>query len=475
MGIKGIGPHLRACQKPVTTGSFRDERIVLDGQNWAYRWFHASCAIGDKKRDADGRTVFNLTDPFKAMVCSQIASFVNWLRYNGAVSITVVADGPAMWPKKMIEAPKRAAAREKQQKIASEKRIKAQKIELEREEKIKWLLSQDVGSFIDDDSFFLHRVDEGIAVPESTSKLQTNRFTSGLFKVDADGNVIELGADYVSESNQEKKIVQLPDVFDKNQIETGVMDRDDLKSGNWNKIMARVHKKKALGHDKFSVEEQVAIEFEERERADEEIERTERRAMAPTSDVFSFVWDKLREMGCNFIDAPDDAERWCSYMTLPHVNTADTVVSADYDTLAFGVRKVVMVPQRGGFSEAFSIEIKDVLKYLNLSMEQFIDMSIICGTDYCNSPFRVGPGFAIKWIRSSGTMQLLLPKILPKFKSDEDRNLFLAMYPVAQGIFHHNKAMLEFCRGNNKFLDDHELKTRPLLPWECQTTERDRK
>ncbi len=94
----------------------------------------------------------------------------------------------------------------------------------------------------------------------------------------------------------------------------------------------------------------------------------------------------IRAMGICVLTADHDGEALCSYLT--SIGEADIVLSNDSDVFFFGCKTVlVKFTNEGGYL----VHLDTVLSKLELSMEQFIDLCLLCGTDF-NIPIR-GIGF----------------------------------------------------------------------------------
>lgn len=79
-----------------------------------------------------------------------------------------------------------------------------------------------------------------------------------------------------------------------------------------------------------------------------------------------------------------DAEAQCAALS-PYI------VSSDWDTLLFGGR--VMIKNLSSHGNIEKINLDKLLEELNLTLPQFIEVSIILGTDYCESIKGVSPAF----------------------------------------------------------------------------------
>ncbi|TPX45177.1 hypothetical protein SeLEV6574_g04024 [Synchytrium endobioticum] len=128
----------------------------------------------------------------------------------------------------------------------------------------------------------------------------------------------------------------------------------------------------------------------------------------------------LKLMGVPYVEAPCEAEAQCA--ALAKAGKVYAAASEDMDTLTFGAPVLL---RHMTFSEARKMEINEIhldqaLEGLGLSMEQFTDLCILLGCDYCDSIKGIGPTRAIELIK--------------KHKSLDDivKNLDKKKYPIPE-------------------------------------------
>ncbi|MEM1743124.1 MAG: flap endonuclease-1 [Nitrososphaerota archaeon] len=128
----------------------------------------------------------------------------------------------------------------------------------------------------------------------------------------------------------------------------------------------------------------------------------------------------LRLMGLPVIQAPSEGEAQAAY--LAKRGDAYASGSQDFDSLLFGsprlVRNLSIVGKRKlpGRKEYVEVEpeiihLDKLLKTLNITIEQLIDVAILVGTDYCEGVKGIGPKKALKLIKEHGSIERVL-KIL---------------------------------------------------------------
>lgn len=151
----------------------------------------------------------------------------------------------------------------------------------------------------------------------------------------------------------------------------------------------------------------------------------------------------LRILGIPVIDAPSEAEAQCAVMCRDGL--VHGVSSEDMDTLAFGapllIRNMFNTTSIAGAQQTSKysvteIDLHTVIQKLNLdNMDQFVDLCILCGCDYCGTIPGIGPVRALQRIRDCGNIDGVLASMstgsssathekLREFKYQEARRLF---------------------------------------------------
>ncbi|KAF7635164.1 Flap endonuclease 1 [Meloidogyne graminicola] len=140
----------------------------------------------------------------------------------------------------------------------------------------------------------------------------------------------------------------------------------------------------------------------------------------------------LNLMGVPMVEAPCEAEAQCAELVRKGVVYA--TATEDMDALTFGSPILV---RHMTFSEAKKMPIKEfslekVLQGLEMTQEQFIDLCILLGCDYCGNIRGIGPKKSVELIKQYGSIEEILKNIDHKkfpppseWKYKEARNLFL--------------------------------------------------
>lgn len=142
----------------------------------------------------------------------------------------------------------------------------------------------------------------------------------------------------------------------------------------------------------------------------------------------------LRLMGVPIIESPGEAEATC--VALVEQNFADRVATEDMDALTFGAKKLIRnltssstksksgdTKKTGKAGKAVrtmvEIQLEDVLKKLQITMDQFIDFCILCGCDYTGHMEGIGKKNAFKLIQDHQNIETILEDRKQKIASLE--------------------------------------------------------
>nr|KJB72949.1 hypothetical protein B456_011G205800 [Gossypium raimondii] len=110
-------------------------------------------------------------------------------------------------------------------------------------------------------------------------------------------------------------------------------------------------------------------------------------------------------------DAPSEAEAQCA--ALCKSGKVYAVASEDMDSLTFGTPKFLrhLMDPSSRKVPVMEFDVAKVLEELNLTMDQFIDLCILSGCDYCDSIRGIGGQTALKLIRQHGSIEEILQNI----------------------------------------------------------------
>jgi flap endonuclease-1 len=180
----------------------------------------------------------------------------------------------------------------------------------------------------------------------------------------------------------------------------------------------------AAEKDKEEEEEEEGVDAAARQaKMDEaiaEIDKASKRSTHVTKEHNEEVQKLLGLMGVPFLLAPSEAEAQCA--ELARKGKVFAVATEDMDTLAFGtpilLRKLTRPDSQ--HEKVVEIHLDFVLAKLALTMDQFVDLCILCGCDYCPSIRGIGPKNALKLIREHKTIEEVAKHLDPsKFQVPE--------------------------------------------------------
>lgn len=143
----------------------------------------------------------------------------------------------------------------------------------------------------------------------------------------------------------------------------------------------------------------------------DDIEKYSRRLVKVTKEHGLDVQKLLTLVGIPHLTAPCEAEAQCA--ELAKGGKVYAVATEDMDALTFGTP---MLLRHLTFSEARKMPIKEIslakiLEEAGLTQEEFIDLCILLGCDYCDSIRGIGPKRAIELIQKSRNIDGVLKNL----------------------------------------------------------------
>lgn len=182
-----------------------------------------------------------------------------------------------------------------------------------------------------------------------------------------------------------------------------------------------------LAHRKARVAEaQDKLVTAQRDGNSEEIERQSKRLVRATKEQNEDCKKLLRLMGIPVVEAPCEAEAMCA--ALCKAGKVYGCGTEDMDCLTFGTPILI---RHLTFSEARKMPVLEVnleaaLKGLELNMEQFIDLCMLCGCDYMDSITGIGPVTALKKIKEHGNIEGVIKSL------DTEKHPLPEPFPIEQ-------------------------------------------
>mmetsp|Transcript_59004 Transcript_59004/g.120874 ORF Transcript_59004/g.120874 Transcript_59004/m.120874 type:complete len:390 (-) Transcript_59004:341-1510(-) len=165
-------------------------------------------------------------------------------------------------------------------------------------------------------------------------------------------------------------------------------------------------KKDTLDDRKEKREESEAALAKAREEGDQEaVEKFAKRTVRVTREMTEDAKTVLRLMGVPVIEAPTEAEAQCS--ALAKAGLVHAAVSEDMDTITFGapvMLRNVFIPESRKLP-ILEITLAKVLEGLGVTMQEFIDLCILMGCDYCGTIRGIGPKSALNLIQKHKSIE----------------------------------------------------------------------
>lgn len=173
----------------------------------------------------------------------------------------------------------------------------------------------------------------------------------------------------------------------------------DMKSGEL--------AKRKEGRDKAQKELDKATEAGD----EENVTKFSKRLVKVTKEHNEECKELLKLMGIPYVDAPCEAEAQCAALT--KAGKVFATGTEDMDSLTFGANVVL---RHLTFSEARKLPIKEynlarIHTDLGLTHDEFIDLCILMGCDYCDSIKGIGPKKAIDLIKKHRSIEEIIKHI----------------------------------------------------------------
>ena len=145
----------------------------------------------------------------------------------------------------------------------------------------------------------------------------------------------------------------------------------------------------------------------------------------------------LRLMGITYLHIDGEAEAIAS--ELCRICDVDYVVSEDMDSLTFGCPHLIrnIMDKKKSDKSISIIDLDILMSSLELSYEQFVEMCIMCGCDYCENIPKIGCITAYNSIKKYENIEKFLKQNTKYYISDDYLNRFMK----AKSLFlmYHNK------------------------------------
>lgn len=162
--------------------------------------------------------------------------------------------------------------------------------------------------------------------------------------------------------------------------------------------------------------EETEKKLEEATEQEEKLKQ-ERRLVKVSKEHNDEAKKLLELMGIPYVNAPGEAEAQCA--ELAKKGKVYAAASEDMDTLCY---RTPYLLRHLTFSEAKKepiqeINTESVLEGMDMTIEQFVDLGIMLGCDYCENIRGIGPVTALKLIKEHGSLE----NVVEYIKSNEGK------------------------------------------------------
>ena len=156
-----------------------------------------------------------------------------------------------------------------------------------------------------------------------------------------------------------------------------------------------------------------------------------KKTFTPTSSDYREYKRMLELMGIPYIDAPGEAEAVCAWLAARYDENGKRYVKGvcteDSDVLALGSPYMfknmssLMNKKRKrnkGGSDIRVISLNKARKAMGLTQEQFIDLCILLGCDYCDTIPKLGPIRSYEWLIKYGSLENIFQHYRKKYPEE---------------------------------------------------------
>lgn len=143
---------------------------------------------------------------------------------------------------------------------------------------------------------------------------------------------------------------------------------------------------------------------------DEEIMKLGKRTVYISDNDINTLKQICDGLGIPYVTAPCEAEAYlCRLLDAKKI---DVVCTQDSDVFAYGVSNAIIkynLPNEDGISGVgwcLTTNVEELCEKMLITREQFLDLCVMCGTDYCENPKNLGCVKLLKLIQSNNYKHL---------------------------------------------------------------------
>lgn len=169
------------------------------------------------------------------------------------------------------------------------------------------------------------------------------------------------------------------------------------------------------------LEKKMELNINLKEDIQNQISRLDKQIISVTKEHHNETKELLKILGFEVIVSPGEAEEVCVHLQKRGI--VDFTYSDDTDVLALGCP--IVLRSNGKINYLTEINLNKVISGLDLTFEQFVDVCILCGCDYCPNIPRLNYQKAYDLIKRYSSINNIPSEIIPKhFNYQDARKIF---------------------------------------------------
>lgn len=176
-------------------------------------------------------------------------------------------------------------------------------------------------------------------------------------------------------------------------------------------LYGRRRSPKRLLAKKAGIHEDVDIKWVENK-----LQQLQNQLYEITEEDFNVTKELFDILQVPYYTAPSEAETMCA--DLCKRGLVDAVLSEDTDVMAYGTPAFLSKLDNTSFETCRRVRYDLLLEYLEMTDEQFLDLCIMCGTDYNPNIAGVGSKTAYKYLIEHVSIEAIIQNIKPKKNQD---------------------------------------------------------
>ena len=169
------------------------------------------------------------------------------------------------------------------------------------------------------------------------------------------------------------------------------------------------------------------------EKDPEQINLLKKKSVRITYEHIKEIKEMLNLIGVSYVHMQGEAEGLAS--ELCRLNYVDYVMTEDMDSLVFGCPRLIRksINKNNRSKDDISIfNLDTILTSLNITHEQFVELCILCGCDYCPSIPRIGNITAYKLIHKHKNIDTIIKNSSEKYDFPEN---YMEKFEISKKLF----------------------------------------